>query len=37
MIVSCWISAKTAKSPDSNVLVMQHGSVPRLPRNPDYM
>ncbi|CAI6309134.1 hypothetical protein NRS6085_17965 [Bacillus subtilis] len=37
MIVSCWISAKTAKSPDSNVLVRQHTSVPHLPGNPGYM
>lgn len=35
MIVSC--SAKTAKSQDSNVLVRQHGSAPRLPGNPDDM
>lgn len=31
------ISAKTAKSPDSNVLVRQHCSVPRLPGNHGYM
>lgn len=31
------ISAKMAKSPDSNVLVRQHTSVPHLPGNPGYM
>ncbi|QHM14246.1 hypothetical protein C7M29_01922 [Bacillus subtilis] len=37
VIVSCWISAKMAKSLDSNVLVRQHTSVPHLPGNPGYM
>lgn len=30
-------TSQTAKSPDSNVFVRQHCSVPHLPGNPGYM